>query len=249
MFLNKKLFLTILTVGVILGVVSIWASKPDQFEFIEATEVKGFRSLVLGEQSSSFDPVLGALPRHEPEDSESSALDICAALSRADWGTTSGSPDAEITIVEFSDYRCPYCRTLAGILQQLQTSQNVRIIHKEWPILGKSSELSARAALAAARQGAYKEVRKKLLQTRFIPNVAYVKELAAKFELDQTRFVADMQSEDIRKTLERNQMLARTLGLVGTPALVVGRTIVQGAITRNQLERLIELERPLPPIC
>jgi protein-disulfide isomerase len=109
-------------------------------------------------------------------------------------------------------------------------SDSVRMIYKEWPILGEASQLAARAALAADRQGQYPAFHARMMSTRLIPTPKLVEDFAAELAI--------------------NFALAKALGLVGTPVLVVGRTIAQGDITRRQLERLIEDEmRPGARVC
>jgi protein-disulfide isomerase len=123
-----------------------------------------------------------------------------------------------------------------------ESSYDLRIVYKEWPILGEASQLAARAALAADKQGQYHEVHTSLMRSGFIPSIGYIENLAAKLGLDQPRLSRDMTSDATTLALRRTSALARELGFLGTPSLVVGRTIVQGAITRAELESLIEIE-------
>ena len=118
----------------------------------------------------------------------------------------------------------------------------LRVIYKEWPILGMSSQLAARAALAAGKQGKYTEFYLKLMQSSFIPTDAYIDDLAAQFNVNRSRLRQDMNAVKMALDLRQNSALAAALNLVGTPSLVVGRTIVQGAISRSQLKKLIEIE-------
>ena len=130
-------------------------------------------------------------------------------------------------------------------------ADNVRIVYKEWPILGDSSLLAARAGLAADKQGKYLAFHTRLMNSRLIPTAAYIEEVAAEVGLNQLQLITDMNSAVTTHAIQRTSALASALGLLGTPALVVGRTIVQGEITRSQLERLIENERHLqtPRVC
>ena len=127
----------------------------------------------------------------------------------------------------------------------------MRIVYKEWPILGESSKLAARAALAADKQGKYQEIHTKLMQSGFIPSIGYIEYLAAELDMDWPRLSRDMASDETTLALKRTSTLADKFGFIGTPSLVVGRTIVQGAITRAQLESLIEIEAAseLPSLC
>jgi len=130
-------------------------------------------------------------------------------------------------------------------------ADNVRIVYKEWPILGDSSLLAARAALAADHQGKYLELHTRLMNSRLIPTATYIDEIAVALGLNQSQLRLDMNSAATTFAIQRTSALASTLGLLGTPALVVGRTMVQGEITQSQLERLIENERrrQSPKVC
>ena len=130
-------------------------------------------------------------------------------------------------------------------------ADNVRIIYKEWPILGDSSVLAARAGLAADKQGKYLAFHTRLMISSLIPTAAYIEGISVDLGMNQSQLRVDMDSQITTLAIQRTSALASTLSLIGTPALVVGRTIVQGEITRRQLDRLIENERQLqsPKVC
>jgi predicted DsbA family dithiol-disulfide isomerase len=216
-----------------------------KLEFRERAFPKGFRELVLDSASSQIDPLFGAKPG-PPVVSKLSAREICDALFRDVNSPALGTRDSRLQIIAFLDYRCPYCKKLSIVLPQIQDEKKIRVIYKEWPILGDSSVLAAHAGLAADRQGKYLEFHTRLMSTRFIPTVAYIEEIAANLGMDQSRLRVDMNSVVIADAIRQTITLASALSLVGTPALVIGRTIVQGEITRRQLEHLIddEIQRP-----
>ncbi len=213
----------------------------NDLKFAELSSPKGFRTLVQETGFSRSDPIFGQL-QQAPEQSGLTAANFCSTLLRDSASPVRGKPDAEISIVEFFDYRCPYCRKLTEILSQLQEKRSVRIIYKEWPILSKGSKLAARAALAAENQGKYDEFHQRLMNARLMPSQAYIKILGEEFNLNQAQLNKDMLSPATTAALQRNAALAYELGLTGTPGLIVGRTIVQGAISKAKLERLIDIE-------
>jgi len=224
---------------------------PLKLEFRDRAFPRGFRDLVLDSTSSQFDPLFGLqqVPLVDAT-SKQGQQEICDALFRDSNSPAVGNRDSEIQIVAFLDYRCPYCRKLTNIMAKMQ-ADNVRIVYKEWPILGDSSLLAARAGLAADKQGKYLAFHTRLMNSRLIPTAAYIEEVAAEVGLNQLQLITDMNSAVTTHAIQRTSALASALGLLGTPALVVGRTIVQGEITRSQLERLIENERHLqtPRVC
>ena len=146
-----------------------------------------------------------------------------------------------MSLVTFFDYRCPYCKTLAAIMSAMRFD-NVRVVFHEWAILGEPSVLAARAALAADRQGKYLALHARLMNARLVPTPTYIDAIAAELGINLPQFHTDMTSQSVTLALQRTAALASALGLIGTPALVVGRTVVQGEISRGQLERLIEEE-------
>ncbi len=149
-----------------------------------------------------------------------------------------GDPAGDVTIVEFLDYRCGYCRSMApGLRALLERDRRVRLVIKEFPILGADSLTAARAALAAHRQGRYAQLHWALLEAKDLSEAAIV-ELARRRGLDVERLARDMRSPEIERTIERVRALAEALGINGTPAFVVGDSLIPGAAP---VARLVEL--------
>ena len=216
-------------------------------EFQDRTFPQGFRDLVLPAAVSPINPALGPPPgTRESRAPMPDLREVCDALFHDPNSPSAGNRNAPVPMVTFFDYRCPYCKTLSGIMAAMPTD-NVHILFHEWAILSDSSVLAARAALAADRQGKYLPFHARLMDTRLVPTQTYLDAIAAELGMDATRLHADMTSESITLALRRTSALASTLGLIGTPAVVVGRTIVQGEISRGQLERLIKIEMQTPP--
>jgi protein-disulfide isomerase len=144
---------------------------------------------------------------------------------------SAGNPRGATTIVEFYDPRCPYCRELAPLLSSfVAKDRNIRLIYKDLPILGAASELGSRALLAAARQGRYDALRNALMRSRSDDvTEGSIREAANKLGLDWQRLHRDMESPAVAKQLSANKQLAQDLGIEGTPTLVIGQKIVEGA--------------------
>lgn len=218
--------------------------SPPKLEFRDRVFPGGFRELLLESPSSQLDP-LQQKP-HVGAASKLSAQEICDALFRDSDSPAVGNRDSDVQIAAFLDYRCPYCKKLTNMMSKMHTD-NVRIVYKEWPILGDSSVLAAHAGLAADKQGKYLAFHTRLMNSRFIPTAAYIEEIAVELGMNLSRLREDMDSGVTKLAIQRTSELASALGFIGTPALVVGHTIVQGEITRSQLERLIENEGHLQP--
>lgn len=155
-----------------------------------------------------------------------------------------GNPDGDVVIVEFFDYRCPYCRRVADDLRQtVEGDGKVRLVMKEYPILGAPSVRAARAALAAARQGKYEAYHFALMTQPGDMSDPHLKRVAKEVGLDVERLFEDMEDEAIDAMLQRNVALAEAIGVRGTPAFVFGDTLVPGAIDAETMRRLIDEAR------
>ena len=155
-----------------------------------------------------------------------------------------GNPRGDVSIVEFFDARCPYCKRLhAEMADLLRRDRNIRVVMKDIPILGPQSVVASRALLAAQRQGKYVELHDALMRLRGEPTDAAIRSEAQRVGIDAARLFRDMEDAAIQQRLDVNLRLARSLQIEGTPALVIGDTLIPGAIPMAQLERLVAEER------
>lgn len=155
-----------------------------------------------------------------------------------------GNPDGDVTVVEFFDYRCPYCRTVAPTLATVAGEDpKLRVVYKEFPILGPPSVLAARAALASREQGKYLALHRALMAAEGDFTEARLLEIAASVGLDTARLRKDMEDPKIIATIQRNYALARSLGINGTPSFVVGDELVVGELNAAALKLKIARAR------
>lgn len=151
-----------------------------------------------------------------------------------------GNPAGDVTVVEFFDYNCPYCMQAAGEVQTLiETDPNVRLVYREWPILGEGSVYAARAALAAREQDLYEEFHWALMEERARKDEAVVLRVAARVGLDIERLKADMEGETVRAHIAQSMALARALGFSGTPSFVIGEEGVNGLVSVGELRQYV----------
>jgi protein-disulfide isomerase len=156
---------------------------------------------------------------------------LCAALFQAEGR---GMP-----VAGFTDYRCPTCPAVVGRLSGLG-GPPLAITWHEWPILGASSRFSARVALAAGLQGKHGEMHAHLMRRRLRPSEAGVRSAASALDLDADRLLSDMDSDAVASRLAESARLARQFGFVGTPALVIGGTVLDGLPAVGLLRRLAQ---------
>lgn len=154
-----------------------------------------------------------------------------------------GNPDGDVTVVEFFDYNCPYCKkAVEAIKALLETDDNVRLVYREWPILGEDSIYAARAALAARKQGKYEEMHWALMSAPRVTE-ASTRRAAKKLGLDMAQLEADMDAPEIAAHIALSMDLARNLGFSGTPSFVVGDETAPGLIPLHQLEAMVAKSR------
>lgn len=219
-----------------------------EFDFEPIAVPAGFRRISGGESTAGFDPFFG-LESEPDEDMQLVVADvetrICQTLFR------DHEPSADVVpLASFSDYNCPFCRVLTQRLAKLEAASNggLKIVWHELPLLGDASVVAAKGALAAKRQGAYVAFHERLMRAPFQTTPEYLEILAEDIGVNGPQLITDMESEAVRRELQESSALAQVFGFIGTPALVVGRTVVQGEIGDNALGRLIERERADGPV-
>lgn len=155
-----------------------------------------------------------------------------------------GDQAASVVIVEFFDYNCPYCKRAAREVETvLASDSDLRVVYREWPILGEGSVFAARAALAARAQGKYQQMHTALMGLRGRAEEANVLAAARELGLDMDRLRADMTSEAVSAHIATSQQLAQALGITGTPAFVIGDAVVPGAVSAAQLQDYLSAAR------
>ncbi|MCW8861807.1 MAG: DsbA family protein [Rhodospirillales bacterium] len=155
-----------------------------------------------------------------------------------------GNPKGDVTIVEFFDYKCGYCKKVfPEIMALIESDKGIRYVFKEFPILGPESELASRAALAASLQGKYLDLHVGMMNLRGSVTSKRIADLAREFGIDFTRLEKDMASPEVTAMINRNRALAQHLGISGTPAFIIGGEIIPGAVDQATLKHLVEQAR------
>lgn len=158
-----------------------------------------------------------------------------------------GNPSGDVTLVEFFDYRCPYCREVEPFLQALiKNDHGLRVVVKEFPILGPTSVYAARVALAAYKQGKYEQFHDAVMSKKSNINEAALLKLAEEAGLALDRVKTDMNSPDVDAEIKRTTEIAKALRLSGTPAFIVGTELIPGATDLETLQALLDEARHGP---
>jgi protein-disulfide isomerase len=155
-----------------------------------------------------------------------------------------GNPKGDVTIVEFFDVRCGYCRRLEPVMAQfLAQDRNVRLVYKDLPILGPGSVLASKALLAAQKQNAYEKLRDALMKVPPDISKASLQAEVTRLGLDWTRLSHDMDDPVIQQRIDANLSLAQVLNIQGTPAMVIGDELIPGAVGLAELKRTVDAVR------
>lgn len=207
----------------------------------DRTEIKTMISDFISENPELIRDLLTELAVTE----QTRRQQLAFTLVRDDEGDpVIGPTDATITIYEFSDYNCGYCKRIFADLQSVLTDQSdVRLVVKEFPILAQSSVLAAKAAIAAHRQGKFPAFHRAMMTWRGRINAEAVDSVARKADLDIKKLKKDMEDELTLSVLAKTQRTAAALEIRGTPALVIGDKLIPGAIDKNEILNLINEAR------
>jgi protein-disulfide isomerase len=163
----------------------------------------------------------------------------------ASWA--GGNPEGDITVVEFTDYRCGYCRKAYDEVAELVKSDgNIRFVVKEYPILGEASLISARFAIAVRQIGgdeAYEQAHDALIRLRGDPTPQTLGKLAETLGLDPDATLARMESDEVTAVIAANHDLGQRLGINGTPTFVIDSTMVRGYVPLEGMRQIVAEER------
>jgi protein-disulfide isomerase len=166
------------------------------------------------------------------------------SLTEAPGDPSAGNPHGDVTVVEFYDVRCPYCRRMLPVVADLlRGDPKIRLIYKDIPILGLASLLGAKAMLAAQRQGGYQRLHDIVMSGPPTVTEDSLRADALRAGLDWARLQRDMADPAIQQRLDENLALARGLGIDGTPAYVIGAKLLPGAVELADLQEAVAAAR------
>ncbi len=223
-------------------------ARADSFTPAQRQEIVSIvREALKSDPSILRDAIVSLRAEEEQAQANDSAAAVQrnkAALAADPDDYIAGNPNGDVTLVEFYDPRCPYCRrTLPEIDALLAQDHRLRIVEKLIPILGPSSVLQARAIAAAGRQNKYAVLQHALMETTGQPDLAQIRDMAGRAGLDLTRFDRDMVDPTLAGRQQAAVVLASSLGINGTPSFVIGDKVIIGAVEPAELRRAIAAVR------
>lgn len=176
-----------------------------------------------------MDEVQAAYETRQRDEQNRRVQEVSGQLAREHAGLAAGPANAKITVIQFFDYKCPFCHQSNAWVQNLiATRDDVRVIFKELPVLSENSTGAARAAIAANRQGKYLAFHNALMTARGDLNPAQVMQIAASVGLDVEKLQQDMTAAPVADELEGVREQASQLGISGTPAFIINGQLVNG---------------------
>lgn len=194
---------------------------------------------------------IGVLEQRQQADAAAADLDLLKANAEEilndpnSW--VGGNPEGDITVVEFVDYRCGYCRKAHDEVAELVTSDgNIRFVLKEFPILGEQSMISSRFAIAVrqiAGDEAYKKVHDALITMRGDATPESLERMATDMGLDAKAILARMDAPEVTAIIEANHALAERLQISGTPTFVIDQTMVRGYVPLDGMRQIVTQQR------
>jgi protein-disulfide isomerase len=165
-------------------------------------------------------------------------------IYHSDDDFVAGNPKGDVALVEFFDYNCGFCqRSMPDVKKLIATDQGLRVIFKEFPILGPGSTFAAKAAIAAMKQGKYLQTHEALYEHRGTKDEAAVLTVARKVGLDVDRLKQDMGDPKIQMVIDQNAKLAAELKIDGTPGFLIDKKVIQGAVGFDALAAEIATTR------
>jgi protein-disulfide isomerase len=218
-----------------------------EFTPAQRAEIVGIVREALKQDPSILRDAVVALQEDETEKSQAATQAAIAQTQGqlvAPADPVVGNPNGDVTIVEFFDTRCPYCRKMEPVMESFLTQDHkVRLVYKDLPILGPASVLGTKALLAAQKQDAYASMRDVVMKLPPDTTLPQIESAARRLGLDWPRMQRDMDDPSVQARIDANLKLAHTLGIQGTPALLIGNDLIPGAVELPDLQKAVAVAR------
>jgi protein-disulfide isomerase len=231
-------------------------ARADEFSPAQRGAIEKIIKDYLVEHPEVLQEAMAALEKKqalaEAEKAKGAIKDHSDAIFNSPLQVTLGNPQGDVTFVEFFDYNCGYCkRAMADMLTLMEKDPKLKVVLKEFPVLGPGSVDAARVAVAVRMQDKggkkYLEFHQKLLGGRGQADKARALAVAKEVGLDVARIEKDMKSEEVTSTINESMKLAEALGINGTPSYVIGKAangdVVVGAVGLDSLGKKIDASR------
>ncbi|MBV1887629.1 MAG: DsbA family protein [Parvibaculaceae bacterium] len=176
------------------------------------------------------------------EQAQTAILSNWDTLTKSPRSFVGGNPNGDVSIVEFFDYNCGYCKqAMDAVMEVVEADGNIRLVLKEFPILSESSTIASEMAVAALKQGndKYLTFHKLLMENKGKLTDDKLTDLATESGLNLVQLQKDMKADDVQATIEESYNLARAIGVRGTPGFVIGEKLYPGAASVETLKKIV----------
>jgi protein-disulfide isomerase len=171
---------------------------------------------------------------------KSGIIESRSELFKSKHSFVAGNAEGDVTMIEFFDYNCGYCkRAFPDVMTLIKSDPKLRVVIKEFPILGKGSMFAARAAIASKAQDKYWDFHVAMMESKGSLNENSVMQIAAKTGLNTDKLRTDMDAENVKQEIAESHMLANRLGINGTPSFIIDDRLIPGALGLDQLRSQI----------
>lgn len=237
------LLLTFLTLG--LAPVFSQAADTKGFSDDQRTAIEG---IIKDYLTKNPEVIVGALREAQKREESMAETKSKEAIAKTrgkiyedSTSPVGGNPKGDVTIVEFFDYQCGYCKMAQEAVEKLlKEDKNVKFIYKDFPILGPMSLEASKASLAAAKQGKFEKFHNVLMSSKERLSDSMILKIAKDAGLNADKLKKDMADEAIMNILKENLELGRTIGVRGTPMFIIGEQVYPGAMQYEQLKKAVE---------
>jgi protein-disulfide isomerase len=245
-------FLKSATVALAMCGVPALASAQQSFNDAQRSEIGAIIKDYLISHPEVLEEVSAELTKRqnqaEAEKHQAAIAANAATIFSSQRGVTVGNKDGDVTFVEFFDYNCGYCkRAMTDMIDMMKADPKLKVVLKEFPVLGPGSVEAAQVAVAVRMQDPtgkkYLDFHQKLLGGRGQADKARAMAAAKEAGLDMTKLEKDLTSPEVRATIEENFKLAEAMGMNGTPSYVIGKQVVIGAVGVDSLKEKIGVAR------
>ncbi len=235
----------------ILAALLIAACSPDETEAVDATDKAAIEKIVrdyLREHPEVLEEALAELRKRREEQQLAQQRSVISAhndaLRNDPHSVVGGNPEGDVTVVEFFDYNCGYCKRAYPIVKKaLEDDSNIRLVYKEFPILGPVSILASRAAIASRKQDKYEPFHDALMALRGSLTEPRLWQVAAEVGLDLDQLRKDMREPEVEQIIRRNHQVAQALQINGTPSFLIGDNLIPGFVEIDQFKSLVDEAR------
>lgn len=226
--------------------VQLASYKGDTFSPSQKRELKELIRAYLVEEPEVLLEAMEALENKNAnataEQAQTAILSNWDTLTKAPNSYVGGNPEGDISIVEFFDYNCGYCKqAMDAVMEVVKEDGNIRLVLKEFPILSESSTVASEMAIAALKQGndKYLTFHTLLMENKGALTDDKLTDLATESGLNLVQLQADMKAPEVQATIDESYMLARAIGIRGTPGFVIGEKLYPGAASVETLKKVV----------